>query len=378
MGANEARSPPTRIAFPPLGTLSLCAEVYLRALGLQVVSMPPTSRRSLDLGVRHSPEGVCAPCKLLLGNYIEALELGADTLIFLGGRGTCRLGYSVMLQAEKLRALGYTFHFLTLDLYRLRQDFLPLTRELSGGRPLSSLIEPIRLLLGMLSLADDMELATFYMRPREMKPGATERARQAALERMAAIRDASQLAAEREPILALFDQVEHDPERPVLRLGLVGDVYTILTPFFNLNLERELGQLGVEVHRWFHYRGEMRAILPLPVQWRGEAEAQAERQARRYLSRNIGGFALSSLRQAARMAAGQVDGLIHVAPFNCTPEVVAQSALARLGREQKVPVLTLSFDEQTGRAGMVTRLEAFVDMLWARRRARRRGRSAPP
>nr|HID13284.1 CoA protein activase [Anaerolineae bacterium] len=56
-----------RVAFPPLGSLSLAAEGYIRALGLEVVSPPPTSRRTLDLGVAHCPEMVCIPCKLLSG-----------------------------------------------------------------------------------------------------------------------------------------------------------------------------------------------------------------------------------------------------------------------------------------------------------------------
>ena len=60
-----------------------------------------------------------------------------------------------------------------------------------------------------------------------------------------------------------------------------------------------------------------------------------------------------------------MDGLVHVAPFNCTPEIVAQGALVALQREKGTPVLSLSFDEMTGRAGVMTRLEAFVDMLAA-------------
>jgi benzoyl-CoA reductase/2-hydroxyglutaryl-CoA dehydratase subunit BcrC/BadD/HgdB len=43
--------------------------------------------------------------------------------------------------------------------------------------------------------------------------------------------------------------------------------------------------------------------------------------------------------------------------------MVAQSALVKLQREMGIPVLNLTFDEQTGKAGMMTRLEAFVDML---------------
>jgi hypothetical protein len=65
-----------------------------------------------------------------------------------------------------------------------------------------------------------------------------------------------------------------------------------------------------------------------------------------------------------------VDGVIHLAPFSCTPEVMAHNALLTLQRECQVPILSLSFDEHTGRAGLLTRLEAFVDIL-ERRRLRR-------
>ena len=45
--------------------------------------------------------------------------------------------------------------------------------------------------------------------------------------------------------------------------------------------------------------------------------------------------------------------------------------LPRLARDYDVPLLALSFDEHSGEAGLVTRLEAFVDLL--ERRTRRRG-----
>lgn len=72
-----------RVSFPPLGSLGQIAECYLRALGLEVVSPPPTTQRTLDLGVAHCPEMICVPCKLLFGNYLEAAERGANTLIML-------------------------------------------------------------------------------------------------------------------------------------------------------------------------------------------------------------------------------------------------------------------------------------------------------
>ena len=49
---------------------------------------------------------------------------------------------------------------------------------------------------------------------------------------------------------------------------------------------------------------------------------------------------------------------------------MAASVLPRLSRDYDIPLLALSFDEHSGQAGLVTRLEAFVDMLarWKRRK----------
>lgn len=327
---------------------------------------PPTSRRTLDIGVQGTPEMVCIPCKLLFGNYVEAAERGATDIVMLGGPGTCRLGYSAAQQARRLQEGGFTVRTHTLDLYHVHRDLFRLTRIFTDGRPARELIEPLRFLLGLLTITDTLDTMTLVARARERERGAVDRAYAAALERIAALRDRRELDEQRDAILGLVREVEQDPERPALRVGLVGDVYTILTPFLNHNLEVRLGRMGVEVYRWFHYTG--RINLPLLRQERGE---QARRAGSRYLKRDVGGFARSTIGEAALMAQGEVDGLIHVAPFNCTPEMVAQSALVALQRERGMPVLNLSFDEQTGPAGVVTRLEAFVDMLWA---ARRRGR----
>jgi predicted nucleotide-binding protein (sugar kinase/HSP70/actin superfamily) len=358
-----------RVAFPPLGVISLAAECYLRALGVEVITPPPTSRRTLDIGVQGSPEMVCIPCKLLFGNYVEAAERGATDIVMLGGPGTCRLGYSAAQQARRLREWGFAVRTHTLDLYHAHRDLLRLTRIFASGRPAHELVEPLRFLLGLLTLTDALETTALVARARERERGAVDRAYTAALERVVALRDRRALDEQRDEILGLVQAVERDPDRPVLRVGLVGDAYTILTPFLNHNLEVRLGRMGVEVYRWFHYTG--RINLPLPTLLRQDRGGRARRAGKRYLRRDVGGFARSTVGEAALMAQGEVDGLIHVAPFNCTPEMVAQSALVALQRERGVPVLNLSFDEQTGPAGVVTRLEAFVDMLWA---ARRRGR----
>lgn len=59
-----------------------------------------------------------------------------------------------------------------------------------------------------------------------------------------------------------------------------------------------------------------------------------------------------------------VDGIIIVQAFGCGPgSMIFDLFVRRCRREYALPTLTLSVDEHTGEAGIVTRLEAFADML---------------
>jgi predicted nucleotide-binding protein (sugar kinase/HSP70/actin superfamily) len=62
-----------------------------------------------------------------------------------------------------------------------------------------------------------------------------------------------------------------------------------------------------------------------------------------------------------------VDGLVAVIAFGCAPDSGLAPALGQAARQAGVPILTLTLDEHTGEAGLMTRLEAFVDMLERKR-----------
>ncbi len=85
-----------------------------------------------------------------------------------------------------------------------------------------------------------------------------------------------------------------------------------------------------------------------------------------YLKRDIGGDGWESVGEKV-LHAGEYDGIIHLAPFTCMPEIVAQNIMP--STREKIPVLTILCDEQMARPGMLTRLEAFVDLLERRRQA---------
>lgn len=65
----------------------------------------------------------------------------------------------------------------------------------------------------------------------------------------------------------------------------------------------------------------------------------------------------------------KIDGIITINAFGCGPDSLMLERISRFARKANKPVLHLSIDEQTGEAGFVTRIEAFVDMLYRKKRS---------
>jgi predicted nucleotide-binding protein (sugar kinase/HSP70/actin superfamily) len=104
-----------KITYPHMGNVSIVIKALLTDLGLELILPPPTSRRTAELGVRYSPEFACFPFKLNLGNYLEAYELGADTILMAGGVGPCRFGYYAQVQQQILDDMGVKMPMVVLE-----------------------------------------------------------------------------------------------------------------------------------------------------------------------------------------------------------------------------------------------------------------------
>ena len=66
----------------------------------------------------------------------------------------------------------------------------------------------------------------------------------------------------------------------------------------------------------------------------------------------------------------KIDGLITLTAFGCGPDSLMIERITRRAKRFNKPLLNLTIDEQTGEAGFITRLEAFVDMLFRKKRAK--------
>lgn len=65
----------------------------------------------------------------------------------------------------------------------------------------------------------------------------------------------------------------------------------------------------------------------------------------------------------------KVDGIITLTSFGCGPDSLMIERITRKAKRFNKPLLNLTIDEHTGEAGFITRLEAFVDMLFRKKRA---------
>ncbi|NWF77183.1 MAG: CoA protein activase [Chloroflexi bacterium] len=362
-----------RIGIPHCGNAYVIAEALVQKLGNgknELIIPPPTSHRTLDLGVKYSPVEACLPFKLTLGNLIEACELGADTLIHARGTGVCRLGYYVKEQEQIIRDLGYDAHFFTLDVSQNRvKSIMRLIKELTNDAPWSKIISAFSFAMGKLFALDEMEKVIHKVRAVELEKGrANQVYRQAvkAISEAQTIREVRNTAKE---YVKKLGQIPKDPKADPVKVGIVGEVFVVLDPFANMDIEMELGKLGVEVERtmslsrWVKYR--------LFLNYLGIDEwEQVHKAALPYLRRSVGGDGWESVGEKVVYARDGYDGVIHLAPFTCMPEIVAQNIMP--STEEDIPVLTILYDEQMAKPGMITRLEAFVDLLKFRRKRRRK------
>jgi len=356
-----------KVTFPHMGHIWMCVKTILERLGVEVVIPPPSSKRTLVLGSRYGPEFACLPLKLNLGNFIEASEMGADTILMAGGCGPCRFGYYAQVEHAILQDLGYQYRLVVLEPPELHiGQLLARIRVITGKNSWLRVFRAIQLGYRKIRALDELEMRSHYLRPREIAAGSTDRAFREASEEINRALSNEELPAARWRAMEIMNSVPVR-ERDVLRIGIVGEIYTLLEPFVNLDLERRLGRMGIEVDRSIYLSEWVNDHL-LSGRVKGlRSRKDACRAAAPYLKHFVGGHGQETVGNTILYARAGCDGVIQVLPFTCMPEIVAQSILPVVSRELDIPVLTLTVDEQTGEAGMVTRLEAFVDLLEQRR-----------
>ena len=348
------------VTFPHMGTLSIVLKALFTQLGCQVLVPPPTTKHTMELGARVSPETVCLPFKLTLGNFIEALEQGADTLVTCGGVGPCRLGYYGVIQQRILEQLGYQFRMIMVE-----PNLLQSYKQLKFVAPHTSwrqIYKAFEFAGAKMNLLDDISCEVNRHRTGESVRGSVNLLWEQAVQKIDLAESCQELKDLREDLLQRLQAVKVVAPINPLRVAIVGEIYVMLEPFVNQNLERRLSEMGVEVSKTMLLSDYVKGHL-LRRQSYLKFYGILSAMAKPYLGHYVGGHGLKSIAYTILKKQQGYDGIIQVYPFTCMPEVVAKNILPKVSQDIDMPVLTLAYDEQTGEAGIMTRLEAFIDLL---------------
>lgn len=355
-----------RLSFPHMGNLYIPIKTFFESLGIEVVVPPLSNKETLELGVKHSPEFACLPLKVNIGNMIQALEKGADTIVMAGGVGPCRFGYYSEVQREILSDLGYDFEMIVLDppkgnLLKLVKNI----KKLIGNNSFRKIWFSAKLawkkavLLEELDYADGMARVSKKLNRKEVNNlfGYFEKE--------------IDLTASFDKLQRIENQMHecyHDliPSFVPIKIGLVGEIYTVLDNFVNLDIKKKLEDMGVYVDKSISLTEWANTNLLLKL-LNIHGEKNVEMAARPYLNHFVGGHGLQSVGNTVLYANKNFDGVVHVLPFTCMPEIIAKSILPAVSKKYNIPVLSLVIDEHAADTGLNTRLEAFIDLLCRRK-----------
>lgn len=356
-----------KVTFPHMGNTYIGAKVVAEELGKEVIPPPKISKKTLEIGTKHSPESICLPLKINIGNYIESISNGADTILITGSCGPCRFGFYPTIEKEILKDLEYDVNLVTFE----PPDGKPLElvksiMDVAETKNIYRIVRSVFRAGKVLNEVDKLTSLSNKKRAWAVNSYEVDIIMDGFLNNINKVYGASETMKLIKDTIRKIEGIEIDNNKNPIKVGIVGEIYTIIEPFANLYIERKLGHLGVEVSKsltpsdWVKHH-----LLPGPLGSKHEKEKWEA--AKPYLSTLVGGHGQETVGSTVIYAEEGYDGVIQILPLTCMPEIVAQSIIPTIQEDYKMPIMTLIVDEMTGEAGYLTRIEAFVDLLKKRR-----------
>ncbi len=275
---------------------------FFRELGFEVILSGKTNKDVLESGVKITESESCLPVKLFYGHIQYLIEKGVDVLLVPRYISL----HKDRLGCPKFFALGDIIPAMFPKVPRILSPFVDLNKK-----PLSdSLVEAA------------MEL------------GVSKIKAQAAAEKALEDYEEKKKLEEKKIEVALASG------KP--RVLLVSHPYNLYDDFVNANMVSGLKKLGV---------------APILIDW---VKVKKENTQDCYFHWDFAHDMLNQIDEAFTLG---INGGVQLSTFNCGCDSVLKEFVEKKFRESKIPFMPLILDEHTAEAGLVTRLEAFVDTL---------------
>lgn len=357
-----------KITIPHMGNVYIGAKALFDGLEIEYVIPPASNKRALEIGSLYSPEEICLPFKISLGNYIQSIEQGADTVVITGSCGPCRFGEYCEMQMRLLKRLGYNVDFIVLDVPSDigMNEFLKRIGKIAekSSRSRIDKFMALKNALRATNLIDEIEGMAHEASGYEKNKGECARLLKKCKKEIMECQSPKEMIDKLIYYRERLKNVEKDEGKKPIKVAIIGEIYTIIEPFSNLYIEDKLMEYGVSSKRKLTPSWWVKNTLLSPTKLNSLDIKSASKN---YLDLCIGGHARECVGEAVLAQREGFDGAIQIFPMGCMPEIVAKSILPSVSKDLSFPIMTLVVDEMTGEAGYLTRIEAFLDLLERRR-----------
>lgn len=344
----------SKVAIPLMGNYEIPITYFLKnVLSCEVIKTPKITNKTIELGTKYSPETVCTPFKYTLGSFIEVLDKGADTLIQMGGG--CRYGYYYELQEQILKDLNYDFTYINLvskgktDLKKILKDLKKINPNLSYLKTIYYFLITKRMIFSMDKVEDYMRHNIGYEKEKQM-----EKLYLNMLNKFKKNKGYLSLIYWYKYYFRKIKKVKLKKEKRI-KIGIIGELYTIMEPFSNQELEKLLSSYGVDITRFTNVKYLLFE--------KGKKIKKLLKYSKEYVKYKMGADASDNIARTKYMCENNYDAIIHIKSTFCTTEIGAMPIIEKICNNYKVPILFLSFDSQTSKIGINTRIEALMDMI---------------
>jgi len=295
---------------------------YLKELGVDIVISPPTNKLIIQHGLTYGIEEICFPVKVFLG-HCYYLKDKVDLLFiprvvsFSKNEYNCPkiLGLPDVVRnlfhLPQERIIDDEINMRDRGIIGWRQGFIEIGKRFTSN---------IRKINNALQIAEEAHLQYRKKIAEGYFPDNL---------------------IDNRPVLA------NHPEK----ILLLGHNYLIDDNYINMNILDKINNIGYSVVTSDmvdkkKIRNALKKI-PKPSFWT--------------ISNEILGTTLHYIQERD----STIKGFIHLVSFECGPDSLVGELIERWLKREKhsIPYLRLEIDEHTGEAGLITRLEAFVDMM---------------
>lgn len=342
-----------KISFPMMANYNIPINYLIKnVLKCEIINPPNISKNTIELGNKYSPDFVCTPFKYTLGTMIESLNMGANTLIQLGGG--CRYGYYYELQQLILKDLDYDFKLYNLVTMG-KADFKKIYKIFKNINPKLNIFNFYHVLV-TIKMISSMDKLEDYVRINNSKTHKNlVKIYNNFLKELKSIKgliSLNKLVKKYKKLLKVKDK------KDVIKIGIIGELYTVMEKSANYEIEEYLMSRNVSINRF------MNATYLL---FKKRYKTKKYLKKLKNIKYKMGADAMDNIYYTKYFIDNNYDGIIHIKSSFCTPEIGSMGIINKLCKEKNMPVMFMSMDLNSSKVGIETRLEAFIDMIEMRK-----------